>query len=84
MWTPIIIATAAGPIGRVSDAIAAFDVLRTRFPPFLDPANVRALWALWTWEPNMVERFVAGFLEAKALVENTGRAGGTVPRAPEA
>ena len=72
VWTPIIIATAAGALGRVADAAVAFDTLRTQFPPFLDPQRVRGLWALWTWEPAMVELFVDGFVKAKALVDHAG------------
>jgi TolB-like protein/tetratricopeptide (TPR) repeat protein len=69
VWTPIIHASAAGALGSVADAREAFANLRANHPAYVDPARVRALWSLWTWDLAVVEQFLDGFTKAKALAD---------------
>ena len=69
VWTPLHIAGAAGQLGLAADARAALDGIRKNHPAYLDPDKVRALWSMWLWDADLVERFVEGFVKALALVD---------------
>jgi len=65
--TLISSAAAAGQLGRVTDAKAAFDGLRRHHPAHVDPDKVRSFLAGWVWDEGLIEQLIDGFLKAKAL-----------------
>jgi TolB-like protein/Tfp pilus assembly protein PilF len=69
VWTPLTVATAAGKLGRLADARAAFESLRKNHPEYLRTERVRALWSVWTWDEDLLEKLLEGFDSAKTLVE---------------
>jgi TolB-like protein/Tfp pilus assembly protein PilF len=69
VWTPLCVAVAAGQLGLAADARVALDAIRKNHPEYLDPDTVRALWSMWQWDADLVDRLVDGFVKAKALVE---------------
>ena len=69
VWMPLHVAGAAGQLGLTADARAALDAMRRNHPAYLDPNKVRALWSMWLWDADLVDRFVEGFVKAQALVD---------------
>jgi adenylate cyclase len=69
VFQPLIAAVAAGHLGRAGDARAAIEDLRRHHPAHCDPAAVRRLWSLWTWDAEVVEVMVEGLRKAEALAE---------------
>ena len=65
---PLMMAAAAGQLGRTMDARAAFDSLRKNHPACLDARTARDRWASLVWDLELVESFVEGFEKAQALV----------------
>lgn len=78
VWTPLAIATTAGQLGNIADARVGLDGLRKNHPAYLDPQRVRALWAIWLWDEELIERLMDGLAKAHAL------AGSSEPRAAPA
>jgi TolB-like protein/predicted Zn-dependent protease len=69
----LLLAAAAGQLGRHDDVRVALQNLERIGPPFLDPALVREHWVKWTWEAAVVDHLVEGFVKAKALIEGDGK-----------
>ncbi len=69
VWTPLCVAAAAGQLGLTADARGAFESLRKTHPAYLEADRARAMWSIWQWEAPLVDRFMDGFLKAKALAE---------------
>ena len=78
VWTPLAIATTAGQLGNIADARVGLDGLRKNHPAYLDPQRVRALWAIWLWDEELIERLMDGLAKAHAL------AGSSEPRTASA
>ena len=74
VWTPLCVAVAAGQLGLAADARAALDLIREHYPTYLQPDRVRALWSMWQWDTDLVERLLEGFAKALTLVDRTGDA----------
>jgi serine/threonine protein kinase/tetratricopeptide (TPR) repeat protein len=74
VWTPLCVAVAAGQLGRSADARAALDAIRKNHPAYLDPDKVRALWSMWHWDADLVDRLLDGFVKALALVDRPAEA----------
>ena len=74
VWTPHCVAVAAGQLGRTADARAALDAISERYASYLEPARVRALWSMWQWDTDLVDRLLQGFSKALALVDRPGDA----------
>ncbi len=74
VWMPLHVAGAAGQLGLTADARAALDAIRKNHPAYLDPSKVRALWSMWLWDADLVDRFVEGFVKALALVDRPAEA----------
>ncbi len=70
VWTPLMMAVAAGQLGNAADARAAFDGLQKNHPAYLDPEKVRTLWSFWHWDEELVDRFMDGFAKAQALAQS--------------
>lgn len=68
VWTPLCVAVAAGQLGLMLDARAALDAIRETHPSYLDPLKVRALWSMWQWDADLVDRLLEGYAKALALV----------------
>jgi TolB-like protein/Flp pilus assembly protein TadD len=69
VWTPVLIAAAAGPLGRAADARAAFDTLRRHHAETIDPDRLRSLVSEWIWDEGLLEQVLDGFAKARALAE---------------
>jgi serine/threonine-protein kinase len=69
VWTPLHVAVAAGQLGVATDARIAIETIREHHPMYLDAEQVRALWAKWVWDAEIVDGLVNGFVKGKALVE---------------
>ena len=67
LGSPMLMASAAGQLGRASDARAAFDGLRRNHPAYVDRDKARSFWTYWLWEDDIVDQLLDGFLKAKAL-----------------
>ncbi len=65
-------AATAGQLGRIAEACSALENLAKIDPGLLDPAAARHMWAIWHWDEELVDRFVEGFLKAKALESADG------------
>ena len=74
-----IVAVAAGQLGRTADARAALDAISERYASYLEPARVRALWSMWQWDADLVDRLLQGFSKALALVDRPGMRNADVP-----
>jgi serine/threonine-protein kinase len=61
------LAAAAGQLGRAEEARAALDALRRDHPGHDESTKVRALWAYWLREPELIERLLEGFENALRL-----------------
>jgi TolB-like protein len=64
---PLVVAAAAARLGRVADVRAAFEVLQTQHPAYLDPETVKAAFAFWIWDAQLVDDLMDGFAKARAL-----------------
>jgi len=69
VWTPLLIAAAAGQLGNAADARAAFDALRRNHAEALAPDAPRLLFSGWIWDGVLLERILDGIQKAKALAE---------------
>lgn len=69
IWTPLMVAVAAGQLGLAADARTSIDAIRKHHPAYLDPDNLHAFWSTWQWDADLCDRLVEGFVKAKALVE---------------
>ena len=72
VWTALCVVVAAGQLGLAADARAALGAIRQNHPSYLDPERVRALWSLWQWDADLVDRLLEGFEKALALVDRPG------------
>ena len=63
------VATAAGHLGRASEAIPALAALRGMNSDLLDPDVRRRFWSTWLWREEVVNRHEEGFEKALKLVE---------------
>jgi serine/threonine-protein kinase len=75
--TVLLTAAAAGQLGRVTEAKAAFDELRRNHSAYADPDKAQSYWAMYLWEGEIVDQLIDGFLKAKALDATPG-----APRPP--
>lgn len=80
--TLLLGAAAAGQLGRITEARAAFDGLRRNYPAYIDADKARSFWQGWVWENEIVEQLIDGFLKAKALDASPDtRSSSSAPRA---
>ena len=71
-------AAAAGQLGRVDEARAAFDMLK-REGRVATREGARGTWSVWLRDPDLLERLLDGFEKGRALVESTAGTGATGP-----
>ncbi len=63
----LLVALAAGQLGRTGDATAALDAVFRLAPPFADEAAVVERLQRWKWNPAHVDRMLDGYRKAAAL-----------------
>jgi serine/threonine protein kinase/tetratricopeptide (TPR) repeat protein len=68
----LLVAAAAGQLGRREEAKAAFQHLEAVAPDFLETSRSRAYLAQWVWDEQFLEHLVEGILKGKALAEGSG------------
>jgi tetratricopeptide (TPR) repeat protein len=64
---PLIIAAAAGQLGRVVDVRAAFETLRQQHADFLAHERARQVIRFWVWEADLVDALMEGFSKAQGI-----------------
>jgi adenylate cyclase len=86
VWAHLLVALAAGQLGRTGDATAALDAVFRLAPAFAEEAAVVERSQRWKWNPAHVDRMLDGYRKATALRAAAGAAtrGQAVHRALDA
>jgi TolB-like protein/Tfp pilus assembly protein PilF len=67
LWAHVVVATAAGELGRAAEAASAVDAVVALAPAMADPAVVGEAARNWKWDEAVVERIMIGYRKAVAL-----------------
>jgi adenylate cyclase len=74
LWVHVQVASAAGQLGRWTEAVSATDAVLALSPRFADEAAVREQVSRWKWQEADAERTLDGFRKAMALRAPSRRA----------
>lgn len=70
VWAHVVVAIAAGELGRMAEAAAAVDAVEQLAPAMADPAVVAEATRNWKWDDAAAGQMLVGYRKAVALRED--------------